>query len=129
MNEAGPDIIEQAQNLWNEGKDLEAIELLRPLSDGGDFVAKANLGVIMANHCENEQFPLLEEGAILLREAMDVGEPSAAHNLGTLYLGNLPTLGKNLKEAAKCFLKSRELGGPIADESWYQQWEDEITGS
>lgn len=104
MNKAERDIIEQAQNLWNERNDLAAIELLRPLSDGGDVLAKANLGLIKAYHFENERFPLLEEGADLLRAAMDAGEPSAAHNLGMLYLGNIPSLGKNLKEAEKCFL-------------------------
>ena len=123
-----PDDIKLALELWLDEKPKEAMDLLRPLSEKGNSLAKAELGGIMINYYEKEEFPLLEEGAQLLREAMEEGQPSAAHNLGNLYIGLVPTLGKDLKEAARCFLKSKELGGPIADEGFYEHWEEMLNG-
>ena len=68
-------------------------------------------------------FPRLAEGEVLLMEACDSGDASACHNLGTLWLGDTPAIGKDMKRAAFFYLKARELGGPVADSEFYARWE------
>jgi len=118
------DLIKKAQELFREDKEFEAISLLRPLSESGDPVAKANLGLFLA-YAETEKD--IELAASLLGEACEAGEASACHNLGTLWLGNSPSIGSDSRKAARYFLRARELGGPIADESFYKRWEEELS--
>jgi len=116
--------IEKALNLASAGDDDEAISLLQPLAESGDIIAISNLGLILSYYNKNGKFTKIAEGAQLLKEACESGEGPACHNLAVLYLGNAPTLGKNLKMAAHLFLRARELSGPVADESFYNHWEE-----
>jgi hypothetical protein len=75
------EIIEDASNLWSEGKEDDAIALLSPLATEGNTKAKANLGLILCHYYKNEKFIKIEEGEKLLAEACEAGEPSACHNL------------------------------------------------
>jgi len=122
----GIEIIEKALNLASSGEDEEAMSLLQPLAESGDILAISNLGLIMSYFNKNEKYTKLVEGSQLLREACESGEGTACHNLAALYLGNTPTLGKDLKMAAHLFLRARELNGPVADESFYSRWEQII---
>jgi len=115
--------IEKAINLASSGDDEEAIAILQPLAESGDLIAITNLGIIMSYFNKNGRYTKIMEGAQLLKEACDSGEASACHNLAALYLGNAPTLGKDLKMAAYLFLRARELGGPVAEDSFYDKWE------
>jgi len=122
------EIIEQANDLWSQGNEDEAIDLLMPLAEGGHIVAKAALGLLLCHYLKNNEFPKLEDGAKLLLEACNAGEASACHNLGTLWLGHSPAIGKDIRKAASFYLKARELGGPIAEEGFYQEWERVLNG-
>lgn len=116
------EIIEKAIKLSSSGEDGEAMSMLQPLVESGDILAISNMGLIMSYYNVNGRFTKLTEGAQLLQEACDSGEASACHNLAVLWLGNFPSLGKDLKVAAHLFLRARELGGPVADESFYDRW-------
>ena len=120
------EIIDKAQKLWGEQNEEEAISLLKPLVDAGDVDAKSNLGLILAHSLKGNVKDNIHKGEVLLNEACESGEPSACHNLGTLWLGTSPSIGKDYKKAAYFYLRARELGGPIADEGFYQRWENEI---
>jgi TPR repeat protein len=117
------DIIKKAQKLFYEGKDDDAIDLLQPLVDEGNTVAKSNLGLILSHYYRNNEFIKLKEGEKLLNEACEEGESSACHNLGTLWLGNQPAFGKDKKKAAYFYLKAKEIGGPIANKEFYEEME------
>jgi len=120
------EIAKQAMQLFFAGQEDDAISLLIPLVENGDNIAKANLGFLFAHYFKNDKYSKLKEGAQLLLQACDEGEPSACHNLAGLWLGDAPTLGKDLKQAAYFYLRARELGGPVADEKFYATWEDEL---
>ena len=117
------EIIESAIKLASSGEDEEAISLLQPLAESGDLLAISNLGLILSYFSKNGKYTKIAEGSQLLKEACESGEGSACHNLAVLYLGNAPTLGKDLKMAAYLFLRARELRGPVADDSFYSRWE------
>lgn len=120
------ELINKAQNLFAEGHEDEAIAILQPLIEAGSIVAKSNLGLLLAHYYKKDKFLYLKEGEKLLLEACEAGEPSACHNLGTLWLGNSPAIGKDLKKAAFFYLKAKELGGPVANEEFYERWEREL---
>jgi len=88
--------------------------------------AISNLGLILSYLNKNGKYTKLVEGSQLLKEACESGDGSACHNLALLYLGNTPSLGKDLNMAAHLFLRARELSGPLAEESFYTQWEQII---
>jgi len=119
--------IEKAITLASNGEDDEAISLLQPLAESGDMLAISNLGLILSYFTENSKFTRLKDGAQLLKEACEAGEASACHNLAVLWLGDTPSLGKDMVMAAQLFLRARELGGPVADEAFYLQWEQVLT--
>jgi TPR repeat protein len=124
-------IIEQSYSLWQSGQDLEAISLLKPLVAQGNTEAKAYLGMYLISYHKDNEYPYLKEGIALLQEASDEGNPSATHNIGTIYLGGTPFIKKDRKKAAIYYLKARELGEnlgltPIAGSAFYKEWEEEI---
>ncbi len=119
-------IAKQAMHLFFAGNEDAAFVLLIPLVENGDNIAKANLGFLFSRYYKRNKFSKLKEGAQLLLEACNEGEPSACHNLAGLWLGNEPALGKDLKQAAYFYLRARDLGGPMADEGFYTQWENEL---
>jgi len=121
-------LIEESQKLFSEGNIDGAIDLLKPLVDAGNLVAKSNMGLFLCYGKNTDRLERLQEGERYLIEACEAGEPSACHNLGTLWLGNSPALGRDRKKAAYYYLKARELGGPIANEEFYAEWEQEIDG-
>lgn len=121
------EIIKKAHDLYREEKQKEAIALLKPLVDEGDTVAKSNLGLFLVYYVENNELPYVNEGIKLLEEACEAGEPSACHNLGTLCLDKFSSIGPDRKKAAFYYLKARDLGGPIVDESFYEMWEKELS--
>lgn len=120
------EIAKQAMHLFFTGNEDAAIALLIPLVENGDNIAKANLGYLFAHYYKKDKYSKLKEGAQLLLEACDEGEASACHNLAGLWLGDEPTLGKDLKQAAYFYLRARDLGGPVADEGFYARWESEL---
>ena len=117
------EIIRKAINLASSGEDDEAVSLLQPLVETGDPVAIANLGLILSYYNKNGKYTKLTEGAQLLKDACESGDGAACHNLAVLYLGNSPSLGKDLVMAGHLFLRARELSGPVADEEFYNHWE------
>jgi len=118
------EIIEKAQKLDASGKAEEAVKLLIPLVNKGDLIAKSNLGFIYCySFYENGDFIKIKEGEVLLNEACEAGEPSACHNLGTLWSAEIPSIGHDLRKAAQYYLKARELGGPVATKDFYDRWE------
>ena len=122
------EIINKAQQLMSSDNLDEAINLLKPLAEQGNIIAKSNLGMAYSFYNENGDFSRLDEAGKILNEACEAGEPSACHNLGTLWLGNIPALGKDLQKAAYYYLKARDLGGPVATEEFYAAWEKELNG-
>ena len=118
--------IKQATHLFFAGNEEQAFALLIPLLIEGDNIAKANLGFLFSQYYKKDKYSKLTEGAQLLSEACDEGEATACHNLAGLWLGNEPTLGKDLKKAAYFYLRARELGGPLSDEAFYATWENEL---
>jgi TPR repeat protein len=128
MNKA---IFEQAQNLWQNGKELEAIAILKPLVVQGNTEAKAYLGIYLMSYHEENKFPYLNEGITFLQEACNEGNPSAAHNLGSIYLTGTPFIKKDRKKAAEFYLKARELEQklglpPVVGPEFYKEWEQEV---
>ena len=119
--------IEKAIKLASNGEDDQAISLLQPLAESGDVLAISNLGLIPSYYAVNNNFIRLKDGAQLLKEACESGDASACHNLAVLWLGNTPSLGKDLMMAAQLFLRARELGGPVGDEAFYSHWEQVLT--
>ena len=122
------EIIKKAQDLWGDEKQKEAIALLRPLAMDGHIVAKSNLGLFLVHYFENNELPYIDEGVKLLQEACEAGEPSACHNLGTLWMDTIPLIGHDRKKAALYFLKARDLGGNTVNDSFYEIWEKELSG-
>ena len=122
------ELINKAQKLFAEGQEDEAIDILQPLVDAGSIAAKSNLGLLLAHYYKNDKVIKIKEGEKLLIEACEAGESAACHNLGTLWLGHSPAIGKDLKKAAYFYLKAKELGGPVANEEFYERWERELNG-
>ena len=67
------DIFEIANKLCCNGKEDEAIDLLSPLVEEGDILAKANLGLLLCNYYRDGEFCRLKEGEQLLLEACEAG--------------------------------------------------------
>ena len=117
-------MIEQAIKLWEDGHENEAIEYLRLIAERGDVEAQSMLGLYLCYCLIDDAFPFIAEGQRYLLSACESGSSSACHNLGTLWLGGKPSIGSDQKQAAYFYLKAKDLGGPIADEGFYNHWKE-----
>ena len=116
------ELTKRANELLDRGAIDEAAALLEPFAAEGRTNAMSLLGFIHCFLAESEDRKKIAEGAALLNEACQKGDASACHNLGTLWLGNSPNIGCDPRRAAEYYLRARELGGPVANEEFYEHW-------
>jgi len=121
-------MINKASKLWEEGRELEAIEILRPAANAGSVEAQSMLGLYLCYYFNGDVFPFMTEGERYLVSSCESGSALACHNLGTLWLGHTPSIGCDKKQAAYFYLKAKELGGPLADEDFYTHWNNVLNG-
>ena len=95
-----------------------ALSLLLPLAEAGEARAQSYLGFMYQLGLGVERHG--GEAIKWLQKAVDQGEGSAAHNLGTIYLCGMPGVPPNRDVAKSWYRKARDLGFIVAENSWYE---------
>ena len=116
MNEEVEDlkaIIEQAQELYRQGEQLEAIDWLRRNFEDtapADIQASQlhlNLGLMLVNYQQDHEYPFFEEGYAILKQADLTNAKAAIQSIESLLRGSYPIV-KTQQQAAEQWLHDAE---------------------
>ncbi|MDH5178046.1 MAG: hypothetical protein OEZ39_16200 [Gammaproteobacteria bacterium] len=108
----------EANNALTKKEYEKALKLLEPLVKNEIPGALGLLGVM---YQLGEGVPLNGEKAVeLLTRAVELGDGTAAHNLGTIYSGGLPDIEKNYEKSKMYYRKAKEMGAQFAPDEFYE---------
>ncbi len=100
--------IDTVSQAFSDGRNEEALLLLRPLADAG--VAEA-IGMLALAYQRGAGVDMDSEKAIELYEkAIEMGDAIAAYHLGMLYRIGMPGVEPNPETAAKYLEQARDMG-------------------
>ncbi|MBI1870116.1 MAG: sel1 repeat family protein [Chlamydiae bacterium] len=97
---------------------VKALRIVRPLAEAENAKAQGYLGFMYQLGLGVNRNGL--EAIKWLQKAADQGDGSAAHNLGTIYLGGMPGIPVDQDLAKKWYRKARDLGFVTANSEWYE---------
>ena len=110
--------LEEASLAFSAEKFSQALEILNPLVERSVPGALGMLGVAYQLGLGVE---LNGKRAIeLLKSAMELGDGTAAHNLGTIYAMGMPGIEINHEISKKFYRKAKEMGVQFADDAFYE---------
>lgn len=113
-------IIEKANKYIANEKYREAFEVLSPYEDSEHIEILNNLAFLYMNGLYTRQDP--QKALLLFERSLKLGSALAAHNIGTLYLLDLPGLPKDKEKAKSYYKKSIEMGANFAsDPKFYEK--------
>jgi len=96
----------------------EALLILKPLVS--EEIAGA-LGLLGAMYQLGEGVPQNGKEAVkLLSRAVELGDGTSAHNLGTIYCGGLPDVQQNYEKSKMYYRKAKEMGAQFAPNEFYE---------
>lgn len=134
MNEEVEDlkvIIEQAQELYRKGEQLEAIDWLkRNYEDTAPADIQAsqldlNLGLMLVNYCKDNKYPYFEDGYTLLKQNNLSRDRSAIQTIDALLRGAYPII-KNQQQATQKWLRKAQKKSQVqAAPVFYSDWSSE----
>lgn len=110
--------LEEAHRLVVSGECERAVPILEDLHRRGVADGTGMLGLL---HCYGQGLPMNAPlGEQLLLRAALAGVGSAAHNLGSLYIGGAPGVPRNPEKAMQFYRLARSLGCQTAPDSFYE---------
>lgn len=96
----------------------KALGILSPLAEKQIAGALGLLGVM---HQLGEGVELNGLKAVeLLTKAVELGDGTSAHNLGTIYATGLPGVAQNHEKSRLFYRKAKEMGAQFAPDSFYE---------
>lgn len=96
----------------------KALSILGPLAEKQIAGALGLLGVM---HQLGEGVELNGLKAVeLLTKAVELGDGTSAHNLGTIYATGLPGVAQNHEKSRLFYRKAKEMGAQFAPDSFYE---------
>ncbi|MEQ1557780.1 MAG: hypothetical protein ABL933_02415 [Methyloglobulus sp.] len=117
MDAINEELIEASDAISNNEFE-KALAILRPLAD--KEVAGA-LGLLGVMYQLGEGVDLNGLKAVeLLTRAMELGDGTSAHNLGTIYGMGLPGIAKDHDKCKLYYRKAKEMGAQFAPDSFYE---------
>lgn len=100
--------IDTVSQAFSDGRDAEALLLLRPLADAG--VAEA-IGMLALAYQRGAGLEADSEKAIeLYQKAIEMGDAVAAYHLGMLYKNGMPGIEVNVKLGDEYLVKATDMG-------------------
>jgi TPR repeat protein len=110
--------LEEASLAFSAEKFSQALEILNLLVESSVPGALGMLGVAYQLGLGVE---LNGQRAIdLLKSAIELGDGTAAHNLGTIYAMGMPGIEINHEISKKFYRKAKEMGVQFADDAFYE---------
>ncbi len=117
MDDTNEILLEAAEAFASEKYNM-ALSLIEPLVKNENASAIGMLGLAY-----QQGFGVETNGnkAIeLLERAVAMGDGTAAHNLGTIYITGMPGIERNPEKAKELYRLAKEYGAQFADDSWYE---------
>jgi len=109
---------EEVSEAFKLGNYKFALEKILPFVEQEDPNAISYLGL-----CYHLGFGVERNGAKALelyKKAIDLGSGGAAHNLGTLYVTDIPGISKDEKLSKYYYRKAKEMGAQFANDEFYE---------
>ena len=96
----------------------KALSILEPLVK---IEIPGALGLLGVMYQLGEGVPLDGKKAVeLLSRAVELGDGTAAHNLGTIYGGGLPGIDQDIEKSQLYYRKAKEMGAQYAPDEFYE---------
>ncbi len=112
------DQLKEAADALSDKEFEKALGILRPLADQQVPGALGLLG-FMYQVGEGVEFDAVKAVQLLTRAA-ELGDGVAAHNLGTIYVMDLPGVGQDLQLSKYFYRKAKALGAQFAPDAFYE---------
>jgi TPR repeat protein len=112
------DKLEEASAAFSAENFALALEILEPLVAHSVPGALGMLGVAYQLGLGVERNG--PKAVELLLKATELGDGTAAHNLGTIYVTGMPGIEANKEQSKKFYRKAKELGAQFADDAFYE---------
>ena len=110
--------IAEASEAYSKEKYEEALAILQPLVDIQVSEALSLLGIM---YQIGDGLPRnLQKAVTLLTQACELGDGTAAHNLGTIYAMGEEDIEKDFDKSRMYYRKARELGAQHAPDEFYE---------
>lgn len=110
-------IIEEALELFESDQYDKGLILIIPLAKKGNAKALGMLGLAYQLGLGVEiNGPLAVE---YLLQAVELGDGTSAHNLGTIYITGLPGVKTDPQKAKLFYNLAKDLGAKYANDDWY----------
>ena len=117
MSDYEPQLIE-ANDALSEKEYEKALSILEPLVK---IEVPAALGLLGVMYQLGEGVSLNGKKAVeLLLRAVELGDGTAAHNLGTIYGGGLPDIKQDYKKSKMYYRKAKEMGAQYVSDEFYE---------
>jgi len=109
--------LEEANLAFSSEEYSRALDILKPLVESSipgalgmlGFAYQLGLGVTRDG----------QKAVELLLKAVELGDGTAAHNLGTIYVTGMPGVEANRELSKKFYRKAKEMGSQFAHDSFY----------
>ena len=117
MNTFENELLEASEAISNREFE-KALGILHPLSEKEVAGALGLLGVMyqLGEGVELNGLKAVE----LLTKAMERGDGTSAHNLGTIYAMGLPGVAQDREKSRFYYQKAKEMGAQSAPDSFYE---------
>jgi uncharacterized protein len=110
--------LEEASTAFSEENFALALEILEPLIARSVPGALGMLGVAyqlgLGVECNGPK------AVEFLLKATELGDGTAAHNLGTIYVTGMPGIEANKELSKKYYRKAKEMGAQYTDDAFYE---------
>jgi len=109
--------LEEANAAFSAMEYSQALDILKPLVESAIPGALGMLGVAYQLGLGVTRDG--QKAVEILLKAVELGDGTAAHNLGTIYVTGMPDIEANHELSKKFYRKAKEMGAQYAPDSFY----------
>jgi TPR repeat protein len=110
--------IKEINNLLVKDEYDKALELLKPLVEKNVPVALGLMGLVYQLGWGVERNG--KEAVKYFEKAIELGDGGAAHNLGTLYISDVPGVTNDPVKSKYYYRLAKKMGAQFANDEWYE---------